>query len=269
MENKNSVEIPGAIDLVKKSWSIFKLIWKKMLLLYGVLVIPLAVILVLLIVYVIIAFFGVFSVGGSIDLNHSVLAKILMVGGGLFAVLAVLATMAISMIISYSQIFIISEADKELKLKEIFWKGKKYFWRFVLMSIISAMIIYFAYIFFIIPGIIASVFVSFALYALLLENLGAWQAIKRSYNLVKGWWWTIFFRIILFIIVSTAIGYLFVLVNYLLGLTLTYLGVNFKNLEIWPLIMVVIVSCLQFILILANLVISYIVGCLFLIYNYL
>lgn len=86
-------------------------------------------------------------------------------------------------------------------------EGNGYFFSFLGMSILVVLIAIPAFLALIIPGLIFVVYVTFAQWALVYENAGAWGAVKRSFQLVSGNFWRVIGRwylplILFYIIIS-------------------------------------------------------------------
>lgn len=75
-------------------------------------------------------------------------------------------------------------------------EARPYFWPYLWTSALLALAVLLWSLLLIIPGIIFSVFYTFALYVLIFEGPKYSQALKRSKDLVKGYWWEIFGRVL-------------------------------------------------------------------------
>lgn len=71
-------------------------------------------------------------------------------------------------------------------------------YKFWLLTTIASIFIAFGGIFLIVPGIFLFISLSFVSYIFFDENLNGISAIKKSYHYVKGYWWPIFGRILIF-----------------------------------------------------------------------
>ena len=80
--------------------------------------------------------------------------------------------------------------------------GLKKFWVFLGMSIVATFLVGIGLILLIIPGIIAAIFLSYAYYLLVAENLTIGKAISRSFELAKRSW----VSILVLVIILAAIG---------------------------------------------------------------
>jgi len=83
-------------------------------------------------------------------------------------------------------------------------RGKigSFFWVMLLRSLIVAA----GFIFFIIPGIIFSFWFSLSEYAFVFEDKKGMQALWRSKELVKGYWWAVFGRLCLWVAIMFLIS---------------------------------------------------------------
>lgn len=81
-----------------------------------------------------------------------------------------------------------SVKGKKTSFSEVINDAHPYFWRFVGLAILSALIIIIGLVLLVIPGLIASFFLVFSTLILINENTGVVEALKRSYDLVKQNW---------------------------------------------------------------------------------
>ncbi len=79
--------------------------------------------------------------------------------------------------------------------KDCFEDSKNFFWGYVWVSILSTLIIGLWAILLIIPGIIFAIYYLLFNYTFFFEGLTGMQAIRRSKELVKGYWWAVFGRV--------------------------------------------------------------------------
>jgi len=87
----------------------------------------------------------------------------------------------------------------------ISWKKlASFFW----VSFLSGLAVLGGYILFIIPGIIFSVWFTFSVFVFICEGLKGTSALKRSKQLVQGYWWPIFGRIVVLGIITLLISWI-------------------------------------------------------------
>jgi hypothetical protein len=91
--------------------------------------------------------------------------------------------------------------NRDLDLKNLMVKSKPLFWQFFGLSLLSGLLLVLLYLALIIPGIIFSIFWVLASYVLIFEKKLGMAALKRSRELVKGYWWAIFARYLVYIII--------------------------------------------------------------------
>jgi len=126
--------------------------------------------------------------------------------------------------------------------KENFIKSKAYFWGYVWVSIVVSIVIGLWTLLLIIPGIIFAVYFMLVNYTFFFEDFKGYMALKRSKELVKGYWWAVCGR-------TLFIGLIAVIVNIILSAPLSALEAgspgyiiynSFMNL-LWALVAPIIV----------------------------
>ena len=91
---------------------------------------------------------------------------------------------------------VLALSNQSLSIKAAYSEARKYFWRYILLSILLTVILGLGYLFLIIPGIILTVWFSFSVFVMILENQGPINSLKQSRRYVKGRWWGIFGRLL-------------------------------------------------------------------------
>lgn len=76
--------------------------------------------------------------------------------------------------------------------------ARKYFWSYLLVSILAGLAVFGGLLLLVIPAIIFAVWFSLALYVLLAEDTRGIAALKASREYVRGHWWAVFGRFVLF-----------------------------------------------------------------------
>ena len=102
-------------------------------------------------------------------------------------------------------------------VKADFKGSKKYFWRFLWISLLVALITVALSIFFIIPGIVVAVFYAFASFSVVLANKRTFSALENSYDLVKKYWWPVFGRFLL-------LGLIAIVLTLIMNIPMAYLN---------------------------------------------
>ena len=138
------------------------------------------------------------------------------------------AQIFISAIVTSATIFAIGHivSGKKISVKEAFGSAWKIYWKFLILSVLLSLIIGFGLILLIIPGIIFGVWFAFSTFIFVEEKTGIKEAFVKSKQLVKGKFWKVFGRLVVFglfgflagiiPLASTIFGALFVLPAYLL-----------------------------------------------------
>jgi hypothetical protein len=89
-------------------------------------------------------------------------------------------------------------------------------WSYIWVMIISMLVMFSAFMLFIIPGLILSTYLMFALYARVNESATGMNALVRSTELVRGYWWAVTGRMVLltiavigaFLLAGISLGFL-------------------------------------------------------------
>jgi hypothetical protein len=89
-------------------------------------------------------------------------------------------------------------SDRFGRIFDVFRLGGKNFWGFVWVSILMIILTVLWTFLLIVPGIIFGVYYFLSLYIFIFENKKGMKAIKRSKDLIKGYWWAFFTRLLLF-----------------------------------------------------------------------
>lgn len=127
---------------------------------------------------------------------------------------------------SYISFFLLVKKNYEGNELEIFKETKKYFWPYFWLSVLTSVLILLWALLLIIPGIIYSVFYSFAVYVFFFEGLRGMKAIKRSISLVKNYWWEVLGRF-------AVIGIVLYVVMMIVSIPLYMTDQNSLFYEIW------------------------------------
>lgn len=106
---------------------------------------------------------------------------------------------------------------QKLPVKQAFVKSKEYIVNYLLVSILSALLVFLLFCAFVIPGVIFYIYWSFATMLVIVEGIKSTkEALKRSKELVRGYWWPVFGRFLLIaVIYSIFIMIISIPVDYL------------------------------------------------------
>ena len=95
--------------------------------------------------------------------------------------------------------------DKGTNFAESYHEGFKLFWAWIWIAILLEVAIVGGFVLLIIPGIILSVQLVFAVYVLVLEEKHGMQALIQSREYVKGYWWALVGRWLLSLLILGAL----------------------------------------------------------------
>jgi len=109
-------------------------------------------------------------------------------------------------------------------IKEVFKFGWNNLWKFFLLSILLLLVTFGGMILLIIPGVIFSVWFVLSKFAFVDQNLGVFDSMKKSKELVKGRFWAVFGRIIIFGVFAVLVGIILSYVPYLGPIVSALLG---------------------------------------------
>jgi hypothetical protein len=85
---------------------------------------------------------------------------------------------------------------------ENFKESQKYFWGFLGLSLLYLVVVCAWGFVFLIPALIFGIYYSFATYILVAEEKRAFSSMERSYDLVRGYWWPVFGRMLLLMLAA-------------------------------------------------------------------
>jgi len=187
-------------DVFKKSWDAYKnnlgmllLVVLLGALLVGVFLIPGIIALIV-------------GIAGSTD-QETFLNVFSVAGLAIFIISFILAMMA-SIIYGAALIKSVSfaEGGEKIDIKKAFLVAYQKFWLILATSIIAGVLMLIGFILFVIPGLILAVYFQFIMYVVIFENKWGVDAIKRSYEIVKGNFWWVVLIILLVALASGLIG---------------------------------------------------------------
>lgn len=127
-------------------------------------------------------------------------------------------------------LILLVKKNYEGKVWDIFVETEKYFWPYLGLTLLTTIFILLWCLLLIIPGIIYGIFYSFAVYTFFFEGKKGMAAIRRSTQLVEGYWWPVFGRFIF-------IGFLVWLVQIILAIPIRFMDFNSIYFHIWYFIM--------------------------------
>jgi hypothetical protein len=124
---------------------------------------------------------------------------------------------------AFMAITTMAKDDYQGSPEKAFADTKNLFWPYILLSILSTILIILWTLLLIVPGIIYSILYSFAVFVFLFENKRGMAALKRSKELVKGYFWPVFGRsIVIGIFMSIIMGVLSIPLEFFAENTLAF-----------------------------------------------
>lgn len=184
--------LPGIGDLLSRSWQIYK---ARIGVFIGIMILP-ALLLLL---------FSILPLIPSLRLNFPALI--------FFIPLILLIFIIVQIWASIALLYAIKEREEKIGIREAFAKGWhriiSYFWISLLVGIITLV----GFLLFIIPGIIFAIWFGLAAYVLVAEGLTGMKALSRSKQLVSGYWWPVFGRILVVFLIVIVLNLIISVLN--------------------------------------------------------
>jgi hypothetical protein len=123
------------------------------------------------------------------------------------------------------------DKDTDISFKNVLLFVKKNLWKFFLLEVLVFLAVLGGFILLIIPGIVLSVWFSFSCFIFVDQRLGIKASMGKSRNLVKGRFWAVFGRVVVFGLFSGLVGAVLSFIPYGIG---SYLVTLAEGLFILP-----------------------------------
>jgi hypothetical protein len=120
---------------------------------------------------------------------------------GFLGVIAVIFVAIINYLAQIGLMIMVKENNPSLKITEAFKMAKKIAWNYLSTGLLAALLILLGFILLLVPGIIWSVYYVFVAWIVISEGKLNKAAMSRSKYLVKGYWWSIFGRLLLLTVI--------------------------------------------------------------------
>jgi hypothetical protein len=206
----------GIDDLFKDSWNIFAAGWIKYLLFFLLMIGLLLGVVALIAIAIVLAFL----VKNIIVITTSIILAVI-----LFMIVATTLALAMNKLV-----YDVGEQSSD-GIKEAVRYGFHHFPAYFLVSLVSGLLIIIGLILLIIPGVVIGTMLSLVAPVFILEARHGISALKRSRELVKGYFWPVFGRLILLTLVSMALSSVQYIVPNIIFLSLvtntTLMVINF------------------------------------------
>lgn len=200
-------------DLFSRAWQVYK---ERFWTLVGIMAIPVLAWLVI----------------GGLGIGLTFLSSLFEGGILILMVLLVIVGVVMGILLAFwpqvALIYAIKERERRIGIKDCFVKGWRIISSFIWVSILVSLVTFGGFILLIIPGFIFAVWFLFSTYILVTENVNGSAALSRSKELVQGYWWSIFGRIALLILVAGGIGFILAFVPFVGQLISNLLVVPFS-----------------------------------------
>lgn len=145
-------------------------------------------------------------------------------------IIAYLITLVFSILTFYAIIYLIKDSSKKVGLIEAYHQSFNILYLTIWLCFLKSFLTIGAFVFLIIPGIIFSIWFVLGPYVLVNENLKGMNALLKSREYIRGYWWKVFWRLlalgVFFLIVSLVLGFI---VNLFLSLLLSKNITNYVN----------------------------------------
>jgi len=185
-KGKMTFQITGVFDLIGEAFEVYKSkFWK----LVGMMLIPVLGAIPLIIVLILFAGLSYLSMdsGSVLTFLNIVLGILGIIGVIIFIIIAISAQ---------AGMYIIIKNEKEFSIKDAFLQGKSMAGQFFLVNVEVGLFVLLWSLLLVIPGIIMAIYYAFATWILVDMGIRGGEAIKKSKELVKEYWWAVFGRLV-------------------------------------------------------------------------
>lgn len=131
------------------------------------------------------------------------------ISAGVSMALIILATVVMILIdlVAMIGIFLIfRDSNENLTVNEILSRAKKDILGYLWVSILTGILVFLWSLLLVIPGIIFGLYYTLSAWVFFKEGKRGMEAIKRSHELIKGYWWAVFGRLVLAGVIFVAIS---------------------------------------------------------------
>lgn len=133
-----------------------------------------------------------------------------------------LGSMALYGIITEYMRETLTKSKSEITFNDVFDGFKSRFWKYLLAAVIVLIILFVSVFIFVLPMIWLSIVFSLVLFIIGVENLNSFDAIGRSFSLIRGYWWRTFGLYFLMGFIQMGITYALILPIYIVSFALMF-----------------------------------------------
>lgn len=205
-------KLSGIGDLFEKTWDIFKRRIGTLIVLY---LLTVVLVLVPVGIFILIAYLISLTMPGTKD-------PLIIAGGVVGSIAGIIAGFW-----GFGS-FISAIADETLSIKDALDKGGQKIWAFIWLYSLLGYIVPGGFLLFFVPGILFMIWFAFAQFILPNEDVRGMNAILKSKEYVKGYWFDIFLRLFIIWLASVGVGMI-----PLIGFILSILFVPFEMIFIY------------------------------------
>jgi len=181
--DKNSSQLPDFFSLAKESWNIYGQKWKTLLLI-GLL--SYAIVFVSALVFGLVVV--VAGLASAVTKNFLALVVAAVIGGAALLYFILF----FSSWLSAATVIVLRDKQEKLSLRDAMARAKPFTLSYLWITLITGAVIFFGFIFFIIPGIIFTVWLQFARYIIVTGKERGFDALLKSREYARGNFWNIF-----------------------------------------------------------------------------
>ncbi|MFA5358358.1 MAG: hypothetical protein WC310_00885 [Patescibacteria group bacterium] len=105
-----------------------------------------------------------------------------------------------------AMITFINGNDPQMSIADAFNQNASFFWSYLWVGILLFLIVLGGLILVIIPGIIWGIMFSLFGYVMICEKIKGFDAANKSRQLIKGYWWSVFIRFLVIVLLYFIIG---------------------------------------------------------------
>lgn len=214
-------------ELLSEAWELYKAKWKTFL---GIVIAPILLILFIFLVFGIGAFGASFFSFSFLEFS---VANFITYSVGFVLILVLFLTIFIIQIWSQAALIYAIKENGEIGIKEAYRKSKSKIKQFFWVSLLAGFITMGGFVFFAIPGFIFAIWFSFAAYIVIMEELRGMDAILKSREYVRNYWWPVFWRFLFINLIMIGVMIIAALASMLIPLV-----ADIVSIILTPLIMI-------------------------------
>ena len=174
-------------NLVKQSWPIYKSNYKKLI---GMILIPVLTFIALAVLI------GLLGVLGWFSFKNVDNTRIIVLLFSLICLCAMIFGVIIAVIAQAGLYILIKDSKENITVKEAFLRAKKIASKFFMLKLLIGIFVLLWSLLFIVPGIYMAFAYSMAIWIFIYENINGIDAIKKSKELIKGYWRPVVWRLL-------------------------------------------------------------------------